>query len=274
MTRPVAAWLGIPLGFVSEQEYAPAATGTALASRESAGCTHCASRSGCLLAQAGALELRGLRASIRERRFDKGDVLTTEGERADMVYVVKLGSVFCYRQGLEGSLRPVGIAGRGSTFGLFGYLRQPNPVTGIATTAGRACGVPVSLLSVHARQQPALADQVHAALARNFSTLAAWSEGMRLQGVANQLAYTVLLLSQAQRSHVVELPAQTALAQLVGSTRETVARGLATLERSGGIRRLERRLCEVEPDALLAQLRRATAAANEPAPAPVADRQD
>lgn len=189
--------------------------------------------------------LRSLQTAIREVRFRKGDVLLEEGQQSDQVTVIKVGSVFGYRCGLDGATRPIGIAGRGAAFGMFSFFGQPNQVTGIAASAGRACVIPLPVLQTRARESAVLSDQIAASMVRGCGAIAAWSECMRVQGITNQLAYAVLLISQAQQSTVVELPTHSALAALLGTTRETIARALGTLERQGVILRLERRLCEV-----------------------------
>jgi DNA-binding MarR family transcriptional regulator len=89
-----------------------------------------------------------------------------------------------------------------------------------------------------------------------YRRMAAWSESMRVPGVRNQLGYLVLMLSQLQSVKVIELPNQTALAELLGTTRETVGRALAVLEDRGAIRRLARKKFEVFRNVLVKQLTR------------------
>lgn len=208
--------------------------------------------------------LRTLEPAIREIRFRKGDVLLEEGQHSSEVKVIKVGSVFGYRCGLDGAARPIGISGRGAAFGMFAFFGQPNQVTGIAASAGRACVIPIALLQARAKESAQLSDQIAAGMVRGCGAIAAWSECMRVQGITNQLAYAVLLMSQAQRSAVVELPTHSTLAALLGTTRETIARALATLERQGVILRIERRLCEVMRNRVLNLLNAASQAREMP----------
>lgn len=97
-------------------------------------------------------------------------------------------------------------------------------------------------------------EQLLTMVVRSHSLCASWSEVMRVRGVVNQLVYAVLLLSEAQGNTAVELPTHTALAELLGTTRETIVRALTKLESEGAIRRLERKKCQLFVEPLLARL--------------------
>lgn len=227
--------------------------------RDPTDCGLCATRHACVAAQAPGDRLPALQAQIRKRRVARGEVLVREGEYADAVRVVKMGTAFGYRRGLDGRARPVGLAGRGSPFGLFGVLGQRNMVTGVAASACRVCEIPVHALQELTASDLQFRDILGQSAVESCGRLATWSEAMRVRGVVNQLAYSLLLLSQAQGTAVIELPTHTALAELLGTTRETIVRGLATLEGEGSILRGERKSCEVRRPVLLARLQRQAA---------------
>ena len=218
-------------------------------------CALCATRSLCIVSRLPADELPALEPAIRKRTVGRGHELATQGQTADAVTVLKMGTVTGYRRGIDGNLRPVGMQGRGSAFGLFAVMGQPTPVTSRTAGAARICEVPVARLREIVERRPELAGCIAAAAAENCSRLALWSEAMRLRGVANQLAYTLVLLSQAQGLTVIELPTHSALAELLGTTRETVVRSLGVLEQEGGVRRGERRSCEIFRKELLSRIR-------------------
>ncbi len=202
-------------------------------------------------------ELPALQGFVDKRAVQAGDVLSREGEVASVATVVKVGNAFGYRRGLDDRNRPIGLAGRGAVFGLFAYYEQPNQATGVAATAGRICDIPMPTLRNVVSRHPALLKEVVQASIQVCGSIAAWSEAMRLPGVTNQLAYSMVLLADAQRNAVIELPAHTALAKLLATTRETVARAFATLEAEGSLRRLERKKVEVHREALLARIQAA-----------------
>lgn len=217
-------------------------------------CSDCASRGSCLLGDLPPDELLAMQPHVERRGFAPGELLTPEGQRASHVSIVKVGNVFGYRRGIDGKNRPIGIAGRGSAFGLFGYFGQPNQVSTLGVSFGRVCLIANSVLRRAAAGNAAFANELVATAVLVCGNIAAWSEAMRLRGLVNQLAYSVVLLSDAQRSAVIELPTHTALGELLGATRESIARALGVLERESGIRRLERKKCEVYRKALLSRI--------------------
>jgi CRP-like cAMP-binding protein len=223
-----------------------------------ANCQSCAIRDVCVLGRLRNDEPALLEPHIRQRTFHPGDVLADEGKVATFVRIVKLGTVFGYRRGLDGRSRPIGVVSRGNGFGVFGVFDNPTQATGVALTTARVCEIPVVAL----RERRACDSKMLVSLGRSAvetcGAMATWSEAMRLPGVVNQLAYVVVLLADANKTSVVELPTHSALAQLLGTTRETVARALATLETEGGIRRWERKRCEVHRRNLLARVARST----------------
>lgn len=191
---------------------------------------------------------------IRERIFHRGDVLLVEGMVAASVRVVRLGLVFGYRRGLDGRLRPIGVVSRGAALGIFGTLDTPSQATCVASTTVRICDLALADLRRLCDCSACLLAQVVRSVTETFAALTAWSEAMRLPGTINQLAYVLVLLADANKSAVVELPSHAALADLLGTRRETVARALRMLESEGGIRRHERRRCVVNRAALLGRL--------------------
>jgi CRP-like cAMP-binding protein len=228
-------------------------------------CTECATRAACLLNLLSDDEVRALQPQIEKRRFHHGERIATEGEVSPCVRVLKIGNVFGYRRGLDGQERPIGIVGRGAAFGLSGYFGQPSQVSGIAASSMRVCEISHETLRGLAATKPAFGEQLASTVVNTCGLIAAWSEAMRVRGLVNQLAYALVLLSQAQRSSTIDLPTHTALAELLGTTRETVARAFSTLKAEGSLTLLERRKCDIDREALLGRLgqRSAPAAASE-----------
>lgn len=207
-----------------------------------------------MLGQLGEAERALIQPQIRQCILHRGDVLVEEGKVTRVVRILKLGMAFAYRRGLDGRSRPIGMLHRGNALGIFGMFDNPNQASGVALTTVLVCEVPIDALREMSASRTALLVHLVRALIGNFAAMAAWSEAMRLSGVTNQLAYVVLLLADASKSPVVELPSHSDLAEMLGTRRETIARALATLDDEGSIRRLERKRCEVHRGRLLARL--------------------
>lgn len=218
------------------------------------GCEECATRRQCVLGSVTPQTQRWLQQRVTRRTVPRGQNLCVEGERATTVHVIQVGTAIGYRRGLDGRSRPIGMAARGAGFGFFGVFDQPNLVDAVMASSGRVCSATVEDLREAGAADPAFSQALAAATVQSCGRIASWSEGMRMRGVVNQLAYLLLLLSQSQRQIVLELPTHVALAELLGTTRETIARGLTTLESEGSIQRLERKKCEIRRDSLLARV--------------------
>lgn len=217
-------------------------------------CHDCAVRDTCTLNRLRSEDRVHLDARLRERIFHRGDVLLEEGRVADQVRVVKLGLVFGYRRGLDGGARPIGVVSRGAALGLLGTFGVASEASCVALATVRVCEVPSAVLRELSTCGSSLLMQIGRAILQAIAVLTAWSEAMRLPGAVNQLAYVLVLLAEANGSPVVQLPSHAALAELLGTRRETVARALQTLEAEGGIRRQERKRCDVHRARLLARL--------------------
>lgn len=211
----------------------------------------CATRSNCMVGMLAPENLAIASPLVRESAFRSGDEISPEGEVASSVKIIKVGTLFGYRTGKDGRRRPIGIAGRGSVFGMYGCFGRPNQVSGVAVSAGRYCELSIRHLEEKTRWGDAFREQLIAGCIRSFGLTADWSAVMRLRTVVKQLAYTLFLLSEVQASPVVQLPTHTALAELLGTTRESVVRGLVLLEGEGCIAKLERKKCHVYGDRLL-----------------------
>jgi len=217
-------------------------------------CHACAIRDTCTLNRLRTEERAVIEPRVRERIFHRGDKLLEENEVAHAVRVVKLGVVFGYRQGLDGRSRAIGVASRGTALGIFGTFGMPSQATCVALTTVRVCELPAAHLRSMSVCGSSLEAQVTRSVTEIVAALTAWSEAMRVPGTVNQLAYVLVLLADANRAPLVQLPSHTALAELLGTRRETIARALRLLESEGGIRRQERKRCEVRRDRLLMRL--------------------
>ncbi len=200
---------------------------------------------GCLPAASRDL----LTPCVAESHFGKGDLLMPEGQVAQQISIIKIGAVMGSRQGEDGQAHPVALLGRGKTLGEYALYGHREQISAIALSAGRICRLDVPdfyRLGVVDRRFHAC---VQARIVRSLGQLADWSRVMRIKGLQQKLLAALRLYATEQRSRVIRLPSHVALASLLSTTRETIARSLRQLEAAGHILRHDRWHCEiVSPD--------------------------
>lgn len=205
----------------------------------------------CLLGQLPQAASQLWRPHIRERSLAKGQTLQTQDSVAHEFQVIKLGFVLAMRRGDDGVARPVALFGNSHALGSPGWLQQPSAMHFEALGPGRICCVDITTI---ARQGLVDADFV-LALATHYThsnaLLAEWARIVRIPGVLRQLSATLVQLSRLQSSRLVRLPSQGALAALLATSRETIARSLHRLAQLGALDRMDRWHCTLCPEVLL-----------------------
>lgn len=225
----------------------PPASSPATLTRTAHPCQVCAARLTCLIGQLPASSQERLTPFHHERAFRKGQTLQTQGVTGEALLSIKLGTVMVTRQSADAQPRAVGLFGRGHTLGLFGAVGHPTQLGAVALSAGRVCEIAVATLHQLQLFDTAFMDALHAVTVRSFASLADWGQVMRLRGLQRQVVAALLLLAAEQGTRAVRLPSQAALASLLSTSRESVARTLRQLEASGHLRRIDRWHCELTP---------------------------
>lgn len=211
-------------------------------------CQICAARTRCVVGQLPRSQQALLDPLIHERSYRKGEVLQHEGVVPLAVHAIKLGTVMVSRHGPDGQPYPVAVLGRGHLLGLWGLLDGLTQTGAQALTAARVCELPTSALRNALGSDQALCVVLRQPLLQAFAALADWAQVTRQRTLQRQLMAALLLLAQEQGSRTVTLPSQTALAALLCTSRETVARALRLLEDNGHLQRIDRWHAELGPD--------------------------
>lgn len=208
-------------------------------------CRQCATRQVCLLGGLPPAQLKLLDGVVEERLFSKQDVLEIEGVPARRIAVVKLGTIMATRCGAKGHPQPVALFGRGRVLGQYGVYDHAEQLGAMALSSGRLCTVQTADLYRLGVVDRVFHERLQTMIVRSFGRLADWSRVMRFKGIPNQLHACLLLLAQEQGHRSLRLPSHVALAALLSTTRETIARTLRQLEQEGHLRRLDRWHCEM-----------------------------
>lgn len=218
----------------------PMSLPTASASEAPPRCQQCAAHLSCVVGRLPRAQQERLDPLIQERAFRKGEPLQAENTAVDRVRTLKLGTVMVTRQGPDRVARPVAVVGRGHLLGLMALLGQTTQVAAQALSAGRYCELPAAALRHAFASDPALQDRLHHQVAVTLARMADWAHVMRLRGLPRQLVATLMLLAHEQGSRTVRLPSHVALAEVLRTSRESVARTLRQLEEQGHLQRHDR----------------------------------
>ena len=196
-------------------------------------------------------------AALTERRtYHRGELIIGLEGPADRLYIVEQGSVRLFYRGPDGREITADVIGRGR---LFGVSRLFGPaLSGLLAEAATDVVVCVSdarRFLAMLRRAPAqvlrnLVEQLGAQVLEAEQRLHGVASGdarARLAGALYRLARDAAEDAPGGGRRITERITHPALARLIGTTRETVTRSLASLEADGYIRREGRRLLVVDP---------------------------
>jgi CRP/FNR family cyclic AMP-dependent transcriptional regulator len=208
-------------------------------------CHDCASRRLCILGKLPEATREHDPSLVQERAFRKGEMVQRQGLVADRLCVVKIGLTLARREGDDGQSRVVALFGRGQTSGAFALLGRPEALASEGALAGRVCEVDLARLrSLGLLDTRFLCDLAELQI-QSFGRLADWSQMARLSSTRDRLLTALRLLALEQGSTRVRLPSHAVLAELLGTTRETVARALLSLVAAQDVVRPDRWHCDV-----------------------------
>lgn len=212
-------------------------------------CAQCATRMHCFVGSVPkAVTVIG--PLVRERSCQQGEMIARQGERDSVFKVIKTGTVVVCRDDTGGVPRPVGFSTRGTAFGIISYMGQPNMLSVVALSSGRYCEVAADTVRLLERDDEAFRQRLGQVYMDNMRTAVRWTAIVGRKGVVSQVAGVLELLAEQDCSTSISIPTHTAMAQLIGTTRESVARALTTLEKSGCLQKVSQRRCSIHPQLL------------------------
>jgi CRP/FNR family transcriptional regulator, cyclic AMP receptor protein len=184
-----------------------------------------------------------LRAQMGEVRLPRGQVLFSEGDPGDRLYVVTTGKVKLGRTAGDGRENLLAVMGPGEMFGELS-LFDPGPRTATATavTDAHLIGLGNADLQPWLSAHPQVASQLLAALARRLRRTNEAMADLVFSDVPGRVAKALLDLARRfgveseDGVRVTHDLTQEELAQLVGASRETVNKALADFAARGFLR--------------------------------------
>jgi CRP-like cAMP-binding protein len=193
-----------------------------------------------LFADADPARLEPLAARAFVRRFAAGQVVFTEGEPSDHLYVVRSGRVRVLVQSPHGEEMTLSVLGPGETLGELSMIDgQPRSASAEALGPTQLVALPAGDVRTALRSDPVLLLAVAAELAAMVRRLTGGTADLVFLDLPRRLAK--LLLAEARREPTgllrVELGmSQSGLAARLGVTRQSLNRALGGLVRRGWIR--------------------------------------
>jgi CRP/FNR family transcriptional regulator, cyclic AMP receptor protein len=201
-------------------------------------------------------ELQRISQVAIPRSFPRDTRVFHEGDPGDACYIVRTGSCRVTREHPDGRAITLANLGPGAIFGELAMLDgEARSASVEATEDTELLALPATDMRALIREHPAMAEKLVVALTRrlreaneriarqSFQTVPSRVAGVLDQLLAEDRAPSV-------RDGVTIRLRQSDLAQLAGTSRESVSRFLATLERAGVVQVGRGRVTVLEPERL------------------------
>ncbi len=189
------------------------------------------------------------------RSFPAGTRVFHEGDSSDACYIVKDGTFRVTREHSDGRAITLATLGPGEIFGELAMLDGDNrSASAEALTDGELLALPANDVRSLLARHPEIALKLVAGLVRRLRAANVRLTKQSFQTVPSRVAGILAQLSREQGNGAGEEVTirmnQTDLAQLAGTSRESVSRFLAELERAGVVRSGRGRVTVLDPPKL------------------------
>ena len=207
-------------------------------------------RSVSIFAELDGAAAAGLERLVKRRRYAEGEVIVSEAERGDALYVLVRGKVKVVLYGESGREVILSIFKEpGDFFGEMSLLDdEPRSATVSAMAPSELVVLSRADFRAHLARQPRVAVQVMTELSRRLRRADAVIGDLALLDVLGRLVVRLRDLARAEgEPHAEGLllrqrPSQSDIAAMIGTSRETVSRALSELARRGDVELAGKRL--------------------------------
>jgi CRP-like cAMP-binding protein len=184
--------------------------------------------------------LERIRASVFEARLEKGQILFTEGEPAQAMYVVRSGQVKIFKLSPDGREQVLRIAGAGDCFNEVPIFDEgPNPANAQGVEPATLWGIRRSDMRRLVEEHPAIAIGFLKAFAGKLRYFTRKVEDLSFRSVTGRVAKLLLEIAEDDGKGGVRLKqqfTQQEMAAVVGTAREMIGRAFKALEKEGAIK--------------------------------------
>jgi len=181
-------------------------------------------------------ELNLIKPLVFEKRYERGDIIIYEGEKATAIYLVFSGAVKIFKTSVEGKEQILNIARPGDSFN-----EVPVFDGGINPASAQAMGEVIlyelgkNELKVLIQNHPDIAINMIKVLAGQIRRLVTLVEDLSFRTVIGRVA-KILLEHAIEKEGAGPRLTQQEMAAMAGSAREVVGRSLKALEEEGLIK--------------------------------------
>jgi CRP/FNR family transcriptional regulator len=177
-------------------------------------------------------QLKEIQNIAVDRRFEKGEIIFSEGDEGSGFYVVVAGQVKVFKLSPEGKEQILHIFGPGNPVGEVAvFAGRSFPANAEAIAAARLLFFPRSAFLDLISDNPSLALKMLAVLSMRLRQFTVQIENLSLKEVPGRLASYLIVLSEEQKNEeTVILPiSKGQLASLLGTIPETLSRIFAKM---------------------------------------------
>jgi CRP-like cAMP-binding protein len=220
---------------------------------ESPHCEVCGLRAGSVFCCLSGEALGVLDEEKAFREYQRGQVLYYEGDPPFALYCIRSGQVKLCCTGNRAEQQILRLVGPGETIGYAAILEnQPHATTAEAITATKACTVSRNTLTRLIRQSPDLALTLMARLAVELRAAERQLLSMSQESVKQRTANVLLMLSEGSggESNIKSPIRRKEMAQIIGTTPETLSRVLNRFSEAGMVTRTRAEIRIRDPIAL------------------------
>jgi CRP-like cAMP-binding protein len=195
-------------------------------------------------------EIEGISKLFVERKYDRGEIITFEGERNESLFFLVEGVVKSFKTSEEWKEQILNIVRPGESFNdVPAFDGEQSPYSTEAMGAVTLYEIGKGDLDVLLRRHPRIALNVIAVLARRVRHLVSLVEDLSFRNVISRVA-RILLENASDGAGTGKKLTQQEMAAMAGTAREVVGRSLKSLEEDGVIRLDHHRIIISDKEAL------------------------
>jgi CRP-like cAMP-binding protein len=195
-------------------------------------------------------ELSAISKLFVDRKYERGEIITFEGERNESLFFLVEGVVKTFKTSAEGKEQILAIVRPGESFNdVPAFDGEPSPCSTEAMSAVILYEIGKNDLDALLHRYPLIAVNVIQALARRVRGLVSLVEDLSFRNVISRVA-RILFENAGDGTGAGKKLTQQEMAAIAGTAREVVGRSLKALEEDGIIRLDHHRIMISDKEAL------------------------